>query len=64
MAHFLVDEHIDCTKGAKDGKILNVTTDMEYASKSDASNWKACTGTSITGLAKGTYYVRKKATAT
>ena len=34
---------------------------MEYADKKDASEWTACTGTEITGLKAGTYYVRLKA---
>ena len=50
--------------GAKDGKIKNVTTAMEYATNVKFTNAKSCTGTTITGLAKGTYYVRVKATAT
>ena len=50
--------------GAKDGKIKNVTTAMEYATNANFTNAKSCTGTTITGLAKGTYYVRIKATDT
>ena len=55
---------VPCTKGKADGQITNVTKAMEYATKSDFSDAKACTGTVITGLSKGTYYVRFKATNT
>ena len=51
-------------KGASDGKISGVKTTMEYAAKSDFSDAKACTSTSITGLKAGTYYVRVKETTT
>ncbi len=47
-----------------DGKISGTTTDMEYSSSSDFSNPISCTGTEITSLAAGTYYVRLKATDT
>ena len=42
-----------------DGTITNVDTTMEYK-LSTASNWTACTGTTITGLTPGTYNVRYK----
>ncbi len=45
------------------GKLTGVTTLMEYK-KSDAENWTAGTGSDITGLVPGTYYVRMKATDT
>ena len=44
------------------GKITGVSDLMEYSS--DGKNWTPCTGTEITGLAPGTYYVRLKATDT
>ena len=47
--------------GKSDGSITGVTDAMEYADKKDASEWTACTGTEITGLKAGTYYVRLKA---
>ncbi len=55
---------VPCTKGNADGQITNVTTAMEYATKADFSNAIACTGKKITGLSKGTYYVRFKETKT
>ena len=51
------------TKANNDGKLIGVTTDMEYK-KSDAENWTAGTGSDITGLVPGTYYVRLKETET
>ena len=54
----------DCTTtDNNDGKLTGVTTEMEYK-KSDAENWTAGTGSDITGLVPGTYYVRVKATET
>ena len=54
----------DCTTtDNNDGKLTGVTTAMEYK-KSDAENWTAGTGSDITGLVPGTYYVRVKATET
>ena len=54
----------DCTTADNnDGKLTGVTTAMEYK-KSDAANWTAGTGSDITGLVPGTYYVRVKATET
>jgi len=46
-----------------DGKITGVTAEMEYR-RSDAESWTSGTGSDITGLASGTYYVRFKATDT
>ena len=47
------------TSGANnDGKITGVTTAMEYSTASDFRTKTACTGTEITALAAGTYYVR------
>ena len=57
---------VNCSsKNAKDGKITNVSDKMEYAvvTSSGVSAYTSCTGTTITGLAKGTYYVRYKETA-
>ena len=54
----------DCTTSDNnDGKLTGVTTAMEYK-KSDADSWTAGTGSDITGLVPGTYYVRVKATET
>lgn len=54
----------DCTTADNnDGKLTGVTTAMEYK-KSDAADWTAGTGSDITGLVPGTYYVRIKATDT
>ncbi len=54
----------DCTTADNnDGKLTGVTAAMEYK-KSDAENWTAGTGSDITGLVPGTYYVRVKATDT
>ena len=55
---------VDCTTSDNnDGKLTGVTADMEYR-KSDATEWTAGTGSDITGLVPGTYYVRLKATDT
>ena len=55
---------VDCTTtDNNDGKLTGVTTAMEYK-KSDATDWIAGTGSDITGLVPGTYYVRLKATDT
>ena len=54
----------DCTTADNnDGTLTGVTTEMEYK-KSDAADWTAGTGSDITGLVPGTYYVRVKATDT
>ena len=54
----------DCTTTENnDGTLTGVTADMEYK-KSDATEWTAGTGSDITGLVPGTYYVRVKATDT
>ncbi|MBB6734247.1 S-layer homology domain-containing protein [Cohnella sp. CBP 2801] len=47
--------------GASDGFITSVTSEMEYRASGE-SEWTAITGTSVTGLAPGTYDVRTKAT--
>ena len=53
-----------CTsKDNNDGKLTGVTTAMEYK-KSDAENWTDGTGSDITGLLPGTYFVRVKVTDT
>ena len=55
---------VDCTTtDNNDGKLTGVTTAMEYK-KSDATDWIAGTGSDISGLVPGTYYVRLKATDT
>ena len=54
----------DCTTIANnDGKLIGVTAAMEYK-LSSASNWTSGTGSDITGLTSGTYYVRVKANST
>ena len=54
----------DCTnENNNDGTISGVTTAMEYRNENDGF-WNKCTGTSITGLAAGTYYVRYQETST
>lgn len=50
------------TAALNDGKITGVTTAMEYSA--DGTTYTACTGTEITGLTEGTYYVRTAQTAT
>ena len=53
-----------CTsKDNNDGKLIGITTEMEYM-KSDAENWTDGTGSDITGLLPGTYFVRVKVTDT
>ena len=52
------------TAGGTDGKITGTTALMEYADNSSFSSPTDCTGTEITGLSAGTYYVRVKATTT
>ena len=47
--------------GKKDGQIANLTTAMEYSV--DQTNWTACTGTTLTKLSAGDYYVRYKETS-
>ncbi len=55
---------VDCTTAENnDGKLTGVTTAMEYK-KSDATDWIDGTGSDITGLVPGTYYVRLKETDT
>lgn len=44
--------------GAKDGTIVNVSADMEYST--DQVTWMEITGTEITGLPAGDYYIRYK----
>ncbi|WP_066460120.1 S-layer homology domain-containing protein [Anaerotruncus rubiinfantis] len=50
----------DETAALNDGKITGVKTTMEYK-LSTATDWTAITGTTVTGLADGTYHVRVKA---
>ena len=47
-----------------DGKITGVDETMEYSTYLDFQNAKPCTGTEITGLYAGDYYIRVAATAT
>lgn len=54
----------DCTTiSNNNGTLTGVTSAMEYM-KSTASSWTAISGTTVTGLANGTYNVRVKATGT
>lgn len=46
--------------GETNGKITGVTSEMEYSTSATGS-YTAVTGTEITGIAAGTYYVRYKA---
>ena len=57
---------VNCSKsGAKDGSIENVSFDMEYSTDCTfKTNVNKCTGSKITGLSKGTYYVRYSETST
>ena len=56
---------VACTNSSNnDGKITGVNTTMEYSAASDFSTKTACTGSEITGLANGTYYVRVAETTT
>jgi uncharacterized repeat protein (TIGR02543 family)/LPXTG-motif cell wall-anchored protein len=52
------------TPSGSDGKITGTTAQMEYADNSSFTSPTDCSGTEITGLAAGTYYVRVKATTT
>ena len=56
---------VNCSaKGANDGKITGVTSAMEYATKTNFSDVKKCTGSEVTGLKPGTYYIRLSETDT
>ena len=50
--------------GAKNGRIVGVTAEMEYSTDPNSGKWTACKGTEITGLSAGSYFVRLKANAT
>ena len=53
---------VGCTTDSNnDGKLENVTADMEYQ-KSGAGSWTPCGGTEVANLTNGTYLVRVKAT--
>ncbi len=52
------------TDGGSDGKISGVDSTMEYSDNSGFTSKTECSGTEITGLAAGTYYVRVKETGT
>ena len=51
----------ETAEGKNDGQITGVTTAMEYK-LSTADEWTACTDTTLTNLAPGTYEVRVKGT--
>ena len=54
----------DCTTSAQNnGQITGVNDTMEYKLSTD-SGWTGITGTAVTGLKNGTYYVRVKANGT
>lgn len=53
-----------CTTGLKNGIIHNVTTKMEYSTSYEFTETTACTGTEITNLAPGTYFIRVAETET
>ena len=56
---------VACTNSSNnDGKITGVNTTMEYSVVSDFATKTTCTGSDITGLANGTYYVRVEETTT
>ncbi len=56
---------MDCTTIANDdGRITGTTSAMEYSTDSAFSSGVSCSGTEITGLSFGTYYVRIAETAT
>ena len=55
---------VPTTDGGSDGKISGVNSTMEYSDNSGFTSKTDCTGTEITGLSAGTYYVRVKETAT
>jgi len=53
----------DCTTSQNNnGTLTGVSSAMEYQKSGDTA-WKSITGTTVTGLANGTYYVRLKAVA-
>ena len=56
---------VACTNNSNnDGKITGVNTTMEYSAVSDFATKTTCTGSDITGLVNGTYYVRVAETTT
>ncbi len=56
---------VACTSSSNnDGKIIGVNTTMEYSAVSDFATKTTCTGSEITGLVNGTYYVRVAETTT
>ena len=52
------------TAGGSDGKLVGVNNTMEYSTNKDFTDAKDCTGSEVTGLPAGTYYVRVKETDT
>ncbi|MFC3801895.1 DUF4073 domain-containing protein [Cohnella sp. GCM10012308] len=53
----------DETSAGNDGTITGVTSELEYK-KGTSGTWTSIAGTTVTGLAPDTYYVRTAATAT
>ena len=58
----VVAGHNESMQGKNDGKITGTTAEMEY-STDNGGTWNSCTATETTGLAPGTYLMRKKAVA-
>ncbi len=52
------------TTGGSDGKLIGVNPSLEYSTNKDFTDAKDCTGSEVTGLPAGTYYVRVKETDT
>ena len=48
--------------GLADGKITGTSEKMEYCTDAAQTTWTPCTGSEISGLAAGTYYIRYKET--
>ena len=48
--------------GKQDGKITETSDAMEYSTNTESEIWTPCSGTEITGLEAGKYYVRLKET--
>lgn len=59
----VVTSENESVSGQRDGRIIGVTTAMEYSANGGES-WSPCIGTAVNGLAAGSYLVRYKATDT
>ena len=60
----VVTPHAPSLEGLSDGKITGTTNEMEWADNAVFTDAEACTGSEITGLEAGTYYVRFAETST